>query len=88
MNRFQWMPAGGYSNTWEWEEVLTLPGSGRPLVRFMYDIGHTLRPNGRILEGEAAPVDDFIPLTRANFRTYYRILLERALASLEGGRTA
>ena len=82
------MPAGGYSNTWEWEEVLTLPGSGRPLVRFMYDIGHTLRPNGRILEGEAAPVDDFIPLTRANFRTYYRILLERALASLEGGRTA
>lgn len=82
------MPTGGYSNTWEWEEVLTLPGSERPLVRFMYNIGHTVRPNGTILEGEAPPVDEFIPLTRENFQTYYSILLERALDRLQRGPVA
>ncbi len=80
------MPAGGYSNTWEWEEVLTLPGTDRPLVRFMYDIGHTIRPNGEILEGRAAPVDDFVPLTRRNFTRYYEILMERALGVVAAGR--
>ena len=82
------MPAGGYSNTWEWEEILELPGTGRPLVRFMYDIGHTIRPNGEVLEGRAAPVDDYVPLTRHNFREYHGILLERALAVIAAGRAA
>ncbi len=82
------MPTGGYSNTWEWEEVLTLPGSERPLVRFMYNIGHTVRPNGAILEGEAPPVDEFVPLTRENFREYYSLLMERALAHLRAGPIA
>lgn len=82
------MPAGGYSNTWEWEEVLTLPGTGRPLVRFMYNIGHTVRPNGEILEGRAAPVEDFVPLTRENFRDYYEVLLERALGVVAAGRAS
>ena len=82
------MPTGGYSNTWEWEEVITLPGTERPLVRFMYNIGHTVRPNGTILEGEAPAVDEFIPLTRENFRTYYSLLMERALARLRSGPVA
>ena len=82
------MPAGGYSNTWEWEEVLTLPGTDRPLVRFMYNIGHTIRPNGEILEGRAAPVDDFVPLTRENFREYYDVLLQRALGVVAAGRAS
>ncbi|NNF29297.1 MAG: hypothetical protein HKN73_18875 [Gemmatimonadetes bacterium] len=82
------MPAGGYSNTWEWEEVLTLPGTDQPLVRFMYDIGHTVRPNGEILEGRAAPVDDFVPLTRDNFAEYYQVLLERALGVVAAGRAS
>lgn len=71
------MPAGGYSNTWEWEEVLELP-SGKPLVRYMWSIGHTVRPNGQILEGNPAEVDEFVPLTRDNFDRYYEELLTRA----------
>ena len=74
------MPAGGYSNTWEWDETLTLPGTDRPLVNFMWNIGHSLRPNGEILEGNPAVVDEWIPLTADNVETYYATLLERALA--------
>ena len=45
------MPDGGYSNTWEWTEVLVFPISKKPIVSYMWNIGHTLRPNGEILEG-------------------------------------
>ena len=76
------MPAGGYSNTWEWEEVLTFPGTDRPVVGFMWSIGHTVRPNGEILEGNPAPVDEWVPLTAENFDRYYQILYDRALAHL------
>jgi hypothetical protein len=79
------MPAGGYSNTWEWEEVLTMPGTGRPVVGFMYDIGHTIRPNGEVLEGNPAQVDEWIPLTAASARDYYPSLLSAALAKLGPG---
>ncbi len=51
------MPVGGYSNTWEWEEVLTFPISKKPIVQYMWSIGHTIRPNGEILEGNPAQVD-------------------------------
>jgi hypothetical protein len=77
------MPAGGYSNTWEWDEVVHFPISGQPVVEFMWDIGHTIRPNGEILEGNPADVDISIPLTRHNYVDYYPILLRRALAMLE-----
>ncbi|NNF14245.1 MAG: hypothetical protein HKN72_13525 [Gemmatimonadetes bacterium] len=73
------MPAGGYSNTWEAEEVIALPGSGRPLALFMWNVGHTIRPNGEILEGNPVEPDVYVPLTRENFRTYHRALLELAL---------
>jgi hypothetical protein len=76
------MPAGGYSNTWEWEEVLTWPGTDRPVVGFMWSIGHTIRPNGEILEGNPADVDDWIPLTAQNSVRYHALLLERAFAHL------
>ena len=72
------MPAGGYSNTWEWEETLTWPGTDEPVVRYMWSIGHTIRPNGEILEGNPASVDEFIPLTAENFQSYYDILLQRS----------
>ncbi len=78
------MPAGGYSNTWEWDEVLTLP-SGQPLVRFMWNIGHTVRPNGEILEGNPADVDEFIPLTRENHLGYHDGLMRRAFEILGRG---
>jgi len=73
------MPAGGYSNTWEHEEVLTFPISGEPVATFMWSIGHTIRPNGEILEGNPARVDEFIPVTRENYGNYYEILLRRSL---------
>ena len=68
------MPAGGYSNTWEWDEVVHFPISGQPVVEFMWDIGHTIRPNGQILEGNPADVDISIPVTRQNYVDYYPIL--------------
>jgi hypothetical protein len=76
------MPCGGYSNTWEWEEVLTFPASKKPIVQYMWSIGHTIRPNGEILEGNPAQVDEFIPLTRDNYLEYYPALLSRALEHL------
>ena len=76
------MPTGGYSNTWEAEEILHFPGTEQPIVRFMWNVGHTLRPNGEILEGNPPTPDTYIPLTRENFRTYHQILLEAALAEL------
>jgi hypothetical protein len=72
------MPAGGYSNTWEWEEVLHFPATDQPVVGFMWSIGHTIRPNGEVLEGNPAPVHDWVPLTPENAPRYYEILLARA----------
>ena len=40
------VPTGGFSNTWELEEVLYHPDTGRPLATFMWTVGHTIRPNG------------------------------------------
>ena len=48
----------------------------------MWSIGHTVRPNGEILEGNPAPVDEWIPLTAENFDRYYEVLYDRALAYL------
>lgn len=76
------MPAGGYSNTWEWQETLTFPGTDQPVVAFMWSIGHTIRPNGEVLEGNPAAVDEWLPLTRENSSRYYTLLFDRALAHL------
>jgi len=73
------MPCGGYSNTWEWEEMLIFPMSKKPVVRFMWSIGHTIRPDGEILEGNPVPVDEYIPLTRENYLYYYQILIDKAI---------
>ncbi len=77
------MPAGGYSNTWEASEVLVMPGTdGKPVAEFMWNIGHTLRPTGAILEGNAVMPELYMPLTRGNFRTYHQELLDAALSLL------
>lgn len=73
------MPPGGYSNTWEWEEILTLPGTDRPVVGFMYSIGHSLRPNGEIIEGNPVALDEWIPLEPDGVEDYYARMLERVL---------
>jgi hypothetical protein len=72
------MPTGGYSNTWEWSEDLKFPLSGDPVVEFMWNIGHTIRPNGEILEGNPAKVDKYIPEGRDNYLDYYDLLLREA----------
>ena len=38
------------------EETLVFPGTEQPVAQFMWSIGHTIRPNGEILEGNAAAV--------------------------------
>jgi hypothetical protein len=77
------MSAGGYSNTWEWNEVLHFPISKKPVVRYMWSIGHTIRPNDEILEGNPAKVKEYIPLTRENYADYYKILLEKTYRHLD-----
>ena len=76
------MPAAGYSNTWEWEEVLTFPISKKPIAQYMWSIGHTIRPDGEILEGNPSQVDELVPWTRDNYMEYYPTLLSRALEHL------
>ena len=76
------MDTGGYSNTWEWTETVEFPGSGRPVISFMWNIGHTISPGGRIVEGDPSEIGEFIPLTRDNVASYDDILLRRALEIL------
>ena len=73
------MQSGGYSNTWEGDEVLAFPGTDQPVVEFMWNIGHTIRPNGEIAEGNPADVDEWMPLTAENVATYYGDMLARVL---------
>ena len=79
---FVGMPTGGFSNTWEGGEVLRFPFTGRPVVSFQWSIGHTIRPNGEILEGNPAQPDIYIPLTRQNFQEYHQTLLGTAITTL------
>ncbi len=76
------MVTGGYSNTWEWFEEVAFPTTGRPVIGFMWNIGHTISPGGRIVEGDPSPIGEFIPLTHDNFAEYDSILLDRALEIL------
>ena len=80
------MPPGGYSNTWEWEEILTFANTDHPVVGFMNSIGHTIRPNGEVLEGNPAAVDAWVPLTAHNVKTYYPMLLQRVRALMGAAR--
>ena len=77
------MPTGGFSNTWEGREVLNFPDTGRPVVEFQWSIGHTIRPNGEVLEGNPAQPDIYIPLTRHNFSEYHQTLQDEAIAALD-----
>ncbi len=46
------MTAGGYSNTWEWDEVLHFPGTDQPVARFMWEPARTSVPTTRNWSGE------------------------------------
>ena len=77
------MPTGGFSNTYEEGEVLRFPHTGQPVVEFEWSIGHTIRPNGEVLEGNPAQPDVYIPLTSDNFQDYHKTLLNAAIAALD-----
>ena len=84
-NRLAWtigMPTGGYSNTWEWEEVVKFPTTGKAVAKFMWSAGHTIRPNGEVLEGNPANVDEYFPMTARNYLEYRQRLLARSLEKL------
>ena len=80
---FAGVPTGGFSNTYEEDEVLYLPDTRRPLVEFQWSIGHTIRPNGDVLEGNPAQPDIYVPVTRQNYGEYHRMLLDEAMAALD-----
>ena len=74
------MPCGGYSNTWEWGETLTLPNGTN--TYFEWDVGHTIRPNGEILEGNPAIPKELFPFTVDNYRHYFEDLLQKGISFL------
>ena len=82
------MPEGGCSNTWEWDEILKFPISGKPVALFSWTVGQSIRPNGEVLEGNSAVPQVFVPLTRNNYAKYYDILLGHALRYIEKQRAA
>ena len=45
-------------------------------------ICHTIRPNGQVLEGNPAEIDECVLVTRENFELYYDELLSRAYRHL------
>jgi hypothetical protein len=81
------MPQGGCSNTWEWDETLKFPISGKPVVAFSWSVGHSIRPNGQVLEGNSALPRISVPLTRDNYSKYYDILLGHALTYIDSQRS-
>ena len=76
------MPTGGYSNTWEWEENVTIPATGRPLAEFIWSMGRTYRPNGEELEGNPPMPDELVLLSSENVADYHDRLLQRAVEYL------
>jgi hypothetical protein len=82
------MPQGGCSNSWEWDEVLKFPISGKPVAMFSWSVGHSIRPNGQVLEGNSAVPTLVVPLTRKNYGEYYDILLRHARDYIEARRGA
>ncbi len=77
------MPTGGYSNTWEAEKIIEFPISQKPVVEFMWSIGHTISPKGEIVEGNASQVDEYVPLARDNHSNYVDLLIQKAHEYLE-----
>jgi C-terminal processing protease CtpA/Prc len=82
------MPEGGCSNTWEWDETLKFPSSGKPVAMFSWSVGQSIRPNGEVLEGNSAIPRVVVPLSRDNYTKYYEILLGHALSYIEKQRAA
>jgi len=77
------MPCGGYSNTWEYEPYMVFPAESSEGFEYHWNIGHTIRPNGEVLEGNPALPSDPTPLTSGNFSSYYDDLIAEAEGYLD-----
>lgn len=72
------MPCGGYSNTWEYEPLLNFPEGSNNWFEYHWNIGHTIRPNGEVLEGNPAIPEYPYLLTSENFASYYDQMIQAA----------
>lgn len=72
------MPCGGFSNTWEHESRINFPEGSDNFFDYAWNIGHTIRPNGEILEGNPALPQYLHLLTANNFKTYYDDMIQAA----------
>jgi len=82
-------PTGGYSNTFEVpgrcrdDLIITCPETGEELVIWQWSVGHTIRPNGEVLEGNPAEPHFIYDLTAENHQTYWDDLLSKAETFLD-----
>ncbi|MDN5204287.1 T9SS type A sorting domain-containing protein [Fulvivirgaceae bacterium BMA10] len=72
------MPCGGYSNTWEYEPYYNFPEGSDNWFEYHWNIGHTIRPNGEVLEGNPALPEYPYLLSSENFETYYDDMIQAA----------
>ncbi len=77
------MPCGGFSNSWEYEDVLRFPTTGRPIVKYMWSLGYTIRPNKQLLQYNPARPHEWFPQTRENCFDFHARLLARTLRRLD-----
>jgi uncharacterized protein len=82
------MPQGGCSNSWEWDEVLTFPISEKRVVGFSWSVGHSIGPDGAVLEGDSPRPRIEVPLTRDNYDRYYDVLMAHALDYIDQQRSS
>ena len=68
---------GGYSNTWEWPDNLKPPGWAKG-IDIEWNVGHTIRPNGQVLEGNPSRARIWVPMTAANASGYFEHLIDLA----------
>ena len=73
------MATGGFSNSWSASETLRFPTTDKPIVEYEWSMGHSIRPNGEILQYNPAEPHEYIPQTRDNMFEYRSMLLERSL---------
>ncbi len=64
------------------ETGLPVPGLETP-IDLEWNIGHTIRPNGEVLEGNPAEAAEWIPFTRDTASTYFEDLIARAIRYLD-----
>lgn len=78
------MSPGGFSKTWQFNQVYYLGKDKKPVVQITHTLGQTIRPNGECIEGNPPFVKEYIAETRDNYIGRYDMLLERAFVYLDG----